>query len=557
MRSLPVSDPGTPDNRGPWRYLGWIARCQLHAIIPGTLLGVAWMGSQALMPYVLGQAIDHGIKAKDATSLTEWSLVLLGLGLLQALSGVFRHRFAVFNWLAAAYRTIQVIVRQATRLGPTLPKRLTTGEVVSVGIADVSRIGDAMDITARGAGSVVSIIVVTVILLGSMWQMGLVVLIGIPLILALTAPIMRPLHRRQTRQRELTGDLTTRAADIVGGLRVLRGIGGEQLFSRRFKDESQSVRAAGVRTASVESVLDGIGLLLPGLLLVVVTWMGAHYAAAGEITVGQLVAFYGYAAFLVDPLWTIAEAADRITKAHVASKRIVRILQLDPEHPDLGTREPEGTRLTDSRLTDSVTGLTVRGGGLTAVVAGTAAPELADRLGGYADGGSYGGIPLAELKELRRRILVSINEDRLFTGTVRGELAAPDDDLAREAVWAACAEDVVDAVGLDGPVAEGGREFSGGQQQRLRLARALAAEPDVMILVEPTSAVDAHTEARIADRLGKHRGGRTTVLFTGSPLMLDRADHVIFVENGAVAAEGEHADLVKSCPAYRAAVVRE
>ena len=88
-----------------------------------------------------------------------------------------------------------MIVRQSTRLGATLPKRLTTGAVVSVGIADVSRIGDSMDITARGAGAVISIIVVMVVLLTSMWQLGLVVLVGVPLILVLSAPIMKPLHR--------------------------------------------------------------------------------------------------------------------------------------------------------------------------------------------------------------------------------------------------------------------------------------------------------------------------------------------------------------------------
>ncbi|GAB3669716.1 ABC transporter ATP-binding protein [Actinocorallia lasiicapitis] len=591
MRSLPVPDPGTPDHRGPWRYLGWIARNQLHVIVPGMFLGIAWMGSQAFMPFVLGKAIDDGLKAKDAGALVAWSLALLALGLGQTVAGMFRHRFAVQNWLSAAYRTIQVIVRKATALGPTLPKRMTTGEVVSVGVADVAKIGDAMDITARGAGAIVSIIVVTAVLLSSMWQLGLVVLIGVPLILALTAPLMKPLHRRQTRQRELTGELTTRAADIVGGLRVLRGIGGEELFSTRFKEESQSVRAAGVRTARVESVLDGVGLLLPGLLLVVVTWMGARYAAAGTITVGQLFAFYGYAAFLVDPLWTIAEGADKITKAHVAAQRIVKILSLKPEHPATGTRAPDG-----QVLADTVTGLEIRPGELTAVVAGTAAGELADRLGGYADGGSYGGVPLAELDGLRERILVAINEDRLFTGTVRGEIGgtapagllastveedpvpklgrlwgtpppdvapAPpqphvhDDERLLEAVWAACAEDVVDAVGLDGLVAEGGREFSGGQRQRVAMARALATEADVLVLVEPTSAVDAHTEARIADRIGKLRADRTTVVFTGSPLMLDKADNVLFVADGKVVAEGDHAGLLRTCEAYRKAVTRD
>jgi ABC-type multidrug transport system fused ATPase/permease subunit len=125
------------------------------------------------------------------------------------------------------------------------------------------------------------------------------------------------------------------------------------------------------------------------------------------------------------------------------------------------------------------------------------------------------------------------------------------------AVHAACAEDIVDSVGLDAHVVEAGREFSGGQQQRLRLVRALLADPDVLVLVEPTSAVDAHTEARIADRLGQARAERTTVVCTTSPLMLDRADHVAFVQDGQVVAEGTHRDLLTIEPRYRATVTRE
>jgi ABC-type multidrug transport system fused ATPase/permease subunit len=127
-----------------------------------------------------------------------------------------------------------------------------------------------------------------------------------------------------------------------------------------------------------------------------------------------------------------------------------------------------------------------------------------------------------------------------------------------EALAAASAGDVVAALpdGLDTAVAERGREFSGGQQQRLRLARALVADPDVLVLVEPTSAVDAHTEARIAARLGGVRRGRTTVVCTTSPLVLDRADHVIYVAAGRVVAEGTHRDLLADRPDYAAVVTR-
>ncbi|MEO3782407.1 ABC transporter ATP-binding protein [Actinocorallia sp. B10E7] len=554
MRSLPVSDPGTPDHRGPWRFLAWLARVQARDLVPAIGLSVALMVAQAMLPALIGRAIDAGLLARDGSALLRWSLLVLLLGLFQAFAGPMRHRLSVFIWLDAAYRTLQLVTRQATRLGATLSKRLTTGEVVAVGLADVSRFGNAMEILVRAGGSVAAIAAVTVVLLSSTPRLGLVVLVGVPLILLAGAPLMRPLHRRQTVQRELSGELTTRAADLVAGLRVLRGLGGEEPFERRFRAESQEVRRAGERVGEADAMLQGAAVLLPGLLVVAVTWLGARYTADGVITAGQLVACYGYTAFLVNPLWTLADTAETYAKAHVAAGRLVRILDLEPEHPGDGTREPHGRELLDG---DS--GLRIVPGLLTAVVAGEAAPALADRLGGYADGDArYGGVPLDELAGLRRRILVARNEDRLFTGVLATEVApAGTEAEVREAIRDACAEDVVEAVGLEGFVAEGGREFSGGQQQRLKLARALAADPEVLVLVEPTSAVDAHTEARIAGRLGEHRTGRTTVVFTASPLLLDRADRVVWISGGRVAAEGEHRDLLARVPGYRAAVTRE
>ena len=106
-------------------------------------------------------------------------------------------------------------------------------------------------------------------------------------------------------------------------------------------------------------------------------------------------------------------------------------------------------------------------------------------------------------------------------------------------------------------ITERGRTFSGGQRQRLVLTRALTVDPEVLLLAEPTSAVDAHTEGRIAERLATHRAGRTTVVTTSSPLVLDRADDVVVLRDGLLHARGRHADLLAGDPAYRAMVTRE
>ncbi|MFI9557006.1 ABC transporter ATP-binding protein [Nonomuraea endophytica] len=559
MRSLPEADPGTPDIRTPFRYLLWNALRQKTALSIGIGFATLWWLGQALVPAVLGKGVD-AVTAKDTRALLIWSAVMLGLGLLQAFAGIMRHRFAVYNWLAAAYRTVQLTTRHATRLGATLPKRLSTGEVISVGNSDIAHIGSSMDILLRGTGSVVAIVTVTIYLISASLPLGLLVLFGVPLMAIAVGPLLKPLHRRQKAHRDLQGELSTRSADIVSGLRVLRGIGGEQVFSGRYQEESQRVRHAGVRVAGIESLLEGAQILLPGVLIAVVTGIGASFALGGQITAGQLVAFYGYAVFLIGPMRTLTEAADKLTKGHVAARRVVRILSMEPE-VDGGTGASDG-----GVLRDSYSGVTLQPGTMTALAAPTPeqAIEVADRLGRYVPGDvTFGGVDLAELPipEVRERILVADNAARLFSGRLRDELDVRGNatiDEVRHALRTACAEDIVDALpdGLDTVVAESGREFSGGQQQRLRLARALVADPEVLVLVEPTSAVDAHSEARIAERLAKARAGKTTLICTTSPLVLDRTEHVVYLEDGRVHAEGPHRELLATSSAYSATVTR-
>jgi ABC-type multidrug transport system fused ATPase/permease subunit len=565
MRQLPLADPGVADHRSPARYLLWVARGQSRTLAGGMAFGILWMGAQAFIPAILGKAIDEGIAARDGDRLLEWTAVLFAVGVMQALAGIMRHRFAVTNWLTAAYRTVQVVTRKSADLGATLPKNLATGEVVSVGAGDLAYIGNLMEISARFTGAIMAFVVVASILLSTSTTLGLVVLIGVPVMLFCLGPMLRPLHRRQFAQREAVGELNSLGSDIVAGLRVLRGIGGEESFSRRYRRESQQVRQAGVRVARIQSVLDAAQVLLPGVFVILVVGIGAHFALRGDLSAGSLVAFYGYATFLVLPLRTATEFANQLMRGLVAARRVVRVLSLTPDitEPANPVRLPVG-----GDLVDPVSGIRARDGQLTAIV--SAEPdtynELADRLGRYDDTSEvrYGGVTLASASraDIRARILVSDTGAQLFTGTLRQELD-PDnrrtDDELMAAMRTASAEDVLVALtdGLDSEVEEKGRSFSGGQRQRLVLVRALLADPAVLVLVEPTSAVDAHTEARIADRLRAHRAGRTTVVLTASPLLLDRVDEVIFVAAGRVVATGKHRTLLQTDPHYRRTVTRQ
>lgn len=565
MRQLPLEDPGTADHRSPGRFLWWMATGQKRTLLLGMFFGIVWMSAQAVIPFVLGRAIDRGVAARDSSALLTWALVLLAVGLVQAAAGIVRHRFAVQNWLTASYRTVQLVGRQAVGLGSTLPRKVSTGEVVSIGTSDLVHIGNVMDVSARFAGAIVSFLLVSVILLVTSLTLGLVVLVGVPLLLLLIGPLLSPLQHRNMHQRHLMGELANTATDIVSGLRILRGIGGEQVFHNRYRRESQTVRRAGVEVAKLQSVLDALQVFLPGLFLVVVVWLGGRAAVSGSITPGELVAFYGYSAFLLIPLRTATEFANKFIRARVAARRICRVLALRPEHLEPASAvdpPPPGSELVDGR-----TGLRVRPDRLVAVV--SASPDesaaLADRLGLCAaevdDEVRLGGVPLPALgkAQVRRRILVHDTGSTLFSGRLGDRLDVARRGGLEQALETSSAHDIFEALpdGLDSEVTERGRSFSGGQRQRLVLARALLLDPEILILVEPTSAVDAHTEARIASRLSAQRAGRTTVVTSSSPLMLDAVDEVAFLQDGRVVATGTHAELLATHAGYRAVVTRE
>lgn len=565
MRHFPEPDPGHPELGSARGYLLWLVGRHRAPALLAAGYGVVCTLAQALVPAVVGLAIDHGLIDRDKRSLVLWSAVLLALGIVQAITGTLRDRCALTNRFGASYRTMQLLTAKSIDLGAELPRRVSSGAVVSVAATDITQIGRALESTARGAGAVVSIVALAVLMLTVSWQLGLVALVGVPLIAWAVARLMRLLHDRQGDLREAQGAMTDLSVDIVEGLRVLRGIGGEDVFAARYRERSQRVRHEAVRVASVEATVLAGQVLLPGLLITAVVWLGAHYVSTGRLEGGDLVAFYGYAVFLADQLRRVTNTVDQLTRAHVGARRVVGFLALEPAMASGACPLPDPG--DHAVLHDPEVGLTVPPGRLVAVVCATSGEShrLADRLGRYIPAPvTYGGVELSEapLDEVRRRILVVDPGFRLFSGVLGRELdpdrrLAGDPERLREILDVVCAHDIVDALpdGLE-QQGTGGREFSGGEQQRLHLARALITDPEILILVEPTSALDAHTEGRIADRLAPYRHGRTTVLFTTSPLLLDHAEHVLFVEDGRVTAGGSHAELLDG-PRYRAVVTRE
>lgn len=556
-------DPGTPDTRGGWRFLWWLVRCQSGRSAAGALLGSTWMVLLAAQPYLMARAVDDGLLPGRLGVLAGWTGVMLVVGSLNAWVSILRHRVMTRVRMDANFRTVKVVVGHVVRLGAALPRRAGAGEVVTIGVGDVQTLAQALTVVGPGVGSIVVYGVVAGLLLAVSAPLAAVVLLGVPVIALLTGPPALRLQGAETEYRELQGVLTARIGDLAGGLRVLNGLGGKGLFADAFRRDSGRLREQGYRVGAVASWVQALGVGLPTLFLAVVTWLAARLTARGAMSVGELVSVYGYVAVLVGPVAFFVRMAYDLNRGVVAARRAVRLLRLEPE-PDTGTLPaPAGP----AELHDPVSGVRVAPGRLTALAAARPAEAAAvvDRLGRYGPtDATWGGVRLdaVPLTDVRRRVLVADNEADLFAGPLREVLAAahPADEAAlRRAVYAAAAEDVVRGLpdGLDSAVAGQGRSLSGGQRQRVRLARALLADPEVLLAVEPTSALDAHTEAAVADRLRAAREGRTTLVTTTSPLVLARADTVVFLADGKVVATGPHPCLLAEEPAYRALVARD
>ncbi|MEE1773986.1 ABC transporter ATP-binding protein [Streptomyces sp. JV185] len=582
IRDLPYPDPGDPDVRSGPRFLLWLGRNQLRGQLKSMAWGLLHQCSIAGLPPAVGLAVQ-AVVDRSAGRLA-WSGGLIAvLGVLIALGDTMLHRTAITNWITAAARVQQLLARKTAELGSALTRRVAAGEVVAVSTGDVEKIGWFVEALSRFAAAAAALVLICAGLLLYLPSLGILVTVAVPLLALAVLPLLPRATRRADLQREKAGKATELASDTVAGLRVLRGIGGEELFLGRYRRASQEVREAAVHSARMWSLISAIQVLLPGLLLISLVVYGATLARDGRIGVGQLVTVYSAATLLLFPLRHFEEIAMAYSFSRPSAQRAVRVLSLHRSaRPSTLDASPTGD------LYDPDTGLMAPAGLFTAVVCGDPdeAGRLAERLGGHAQAGAgpdedtaerevpsvlLGGVPLDELPldSARAAVLVQDKDPVLLSGTLGELLDVPSSGrvTAEEALTAAQCGDVLDSLAQASPATDGdpmtsriterGRSLSGGQRQRLALARSLVTDPEALVLDEPTSAVDSHTEAGVAAGIKALRRGRTTVAFASSPLLLDLADRVVLVHRGTVVAVGEHRELLRTEPRYRAVVTRE
>lgn len=578
IRDLPYPDPGVADARSGPRFLLWLGRNQLGGQLKALAWGLLHFCGVAGLPLGVGQAVQAVVDRSGGRLALAGALIVL-CGLAITLGDTMLHRTAVTNWITAAARVQQLLARKTADLGSALTHRVAAGEVVAVSTGDVEKIGWFVEALSRFAAAAITVVLVCVGLVLYEPALGVVVAAGVPVLALAVLPLLPRATRRADIQREKAGKATELASDTVAGLRVLRGIGGEELFLGRYRQASQEVRRAAVRSARMWALISAIQVLLPGLLLITVVWHGAGLARDGRIDVGELVTAFSAVTLLMYPLRHFEEIAMAYSFSRPSAMRAARVLSLERTTYEGDRGGLDVTALPTGDLYDPATGLLAPAGRFTAVVCGDpdAAGLLAERLGGHAAEEEkspavlLGGVALDDLPldGARTCVLVQDKDPVLLSGTLWELLDVPasGEVSAEAALSAAQCGDVLDALAqaseqdsrdpMRTRITERGRSLSGGQRQRLALARSLVTDPEVLVLDEPTSAVDSHTEARIAQGVRELRAGRTTVVFASSPLLLDRADRVVFVHEGEVAAVGVHRELLHGNAEYRAVVTRE
>lgn len=554
------------------------ARRRIRPLLGGSGALSVWQVCEALVPVAIGIIVDRAIIPLSIPALI---ISIIGLGVLFTVLSVVGYRFGARLCNAAREHeahALRVEITHAALTAPSLPADRTSGEVLSIASADADTAAASFQQAGRGIASVLGMITAAVFLLIADPVTGLVVLIAVPIGLLIVALPGRSVSARATAQLEAVASAGRSASDLMHGLRVIKAMGGEPWAVRRYRTTSDAAADAGVATGERTGRLAGLGALVMSAVLAIVLIVAGLRLIDGQMSVGALIGILGMTAFLTEPMRALAEIVGLFAQSHGAADRIARLLtDLAEAAPATRDTADSGPNVTTAESGITITGwpansaadeLTTAGGTLTCIVSEDAedAAELLSALTSHAR--SLGPT----------RMLVAPHDVDLFEGTIGSNItmvvadersdAADEADhppIPAEVLTASGADELLDLVdgGLDYRIQELGGNLSGGQRQRVALARALNAAPQILVLAEPTTAVDAVTEARIADglcRLRRRTREQATIILTSSPAFLAAADTVVYRPTSGPPLIGRHADLLEadtdSAAAYRDAVTR-
>ncbi|MCM2389616.1 ABC transporter transmembrane domain-containing protein [Streptomyces albipurpureus] len=544
-------DPGW----SPARLSGAIIRSAWAWVLPGALLLVVFNVATMAVPVAVGQFVDTVITPASTgaslgsigSALTGWLAVLMGLYALINIGYRFGGRLGWFGVQRAQYELSQAVLGRILDERGLAGAARAPGWLLSLATADVHRACLALYVTVYPPGEAIGLIVAAGILFWVHPALGIGVIVALPVVLLLMHLAARPLRRGSGAEQAGLADAAAAAADLVAGYRVIRGLHAQHTAAARYRSVSRAALRATLSARGAQARFEGLSTATAQAFAAAVVIAAAARAFSGEITPGQLVTVAGVGVTLIGPLDSLVGTLGSFWAVSQASAQRVLDLAATPPHPAAaGTAAPVDK--VDRALVFDQLGL-VEGVVLDAAVRtgqfavldlpqsaqATLTGLLTLRAAPSAGGVTYGGRAVHQHHPtmLREHLLVAPRTPGVLAGTVLDNVRAGSTPNSVETARTALTVAGVDAAelpdGYDTVLADGGWELSGGQRQRVALARSIAADPEVLVLIEPTTSVDAVTEQGIATRLREHRAGRTTLVLTASAAFRTVADLVVVI----------------------------
>ncbi len=525
-RRLPVllDTPAEPLDVRPYETApGFLLRVILsvrRVSVPAMLLAIVWQVGEAAVPVIMGLAIDRALATGDPGRLALWLGVLIGVYIALTSAAKLSLRLTAYAVQLVQHRLRHTLSAGVLHGGTRAPD----GGVVSVMTSDVARLANGVLLGIMPVARIAAIGFIAVSLVAAHWLLGLAVLVGAPAAVWLMGRLSGRFSRDTRAYQQLLTTTVGRATDLVAGYRVVKGLGAGAEATRRYRQASRETLTGASRNAgSLGLLLTGSGVVT-GVFVATVLGLAGWLAVDGRLSIGQLIAAAGLTQALLPQIESIANLSiPNLAGARAAAGRIRDALPGDGPRTT-GSGEVAALPVLEVSMPDG-TAIKVGAGEFVGVLAddrtaARLAGALLDPWAGNDVPVRLDGIP-APRAEYRSRVTVAPHRATVFSGTLRDNLPAE----AHTALRAAACDDF--ATDLDMPVGAGGHRLSGGQRQRVALARALAGDAPVLVLHDPTTAVDSVTEHTIAGRLRDIRRGRSTLVIVSAPALLAACDRVI------------------------------
>ncbi|GAB2329605.1 ABC transporter ATP-binding protein [Streptomyces variabilis] len=533
-----------------------------------------------VIPLVLKWMVDGPIADRDPAGVWLGALYLLLLGLAEALLFGFR-RWLVARPLSHVEAEMRAdLYRHLQRLPIAFHDRWASGQLLSRATTDLMllRMFLAFPLTFLLVNGV-TILVGVIIMLVQDWTLGLVILVpAVPVLI--TCVVFEKQYSRAARQaQDQVGDLTTVVEESVLGIRIIKGFGRHRSQARAFRELSGKLRGTELHKARLLAAILGIIVTLPELAIGAALVLGAVQVADGELSAGTLVAFLSTALALRWPVDSIGFLLAMSQEAATATERYFEVMDAEPESGATASPAKDGGPRAAGLRFENITfrypdapegsppvldrvDLHVRPGESLALVGATGSGKttltaLVPRLHEVTDGRiALDGRDIRDMsrEELRSRVAVAFEEPTLFSATVGENVlmggGSGEDDLDR--ALAVAQADFAHALpqGTATQVGEQGLSLSGGQRQRLALARAVVGRPDFLVLDDPLSALDVHTEAAVEAALRRVLAGTTALIVAHRPSTVLLADRVALLSGGRITAVGTHHELLRGNAEY-------